>query len=211
LFLLVAQIEWIFIVPLMGSQMNKGETLSTSSTLTCHNVLQKDSIEPKYDDFGLSHRRMRKKVTTSLAFCNFLPWALSCYLRRNLLTMALTTSWGLVTWPLLKKLHNILQPPIKFGYLDTKYHGLLFLNWATHLSLHTQCHWGVYLHSPMYCQWSLKQCYTNSKFAQETTQIIIWNIKKTIQNLNEISKNSKLFLPWALSCSLQNLKYKNDI
>jgi hypothetical protein len=135
LFLLVAQIEWIFIVPLIGLQMNKGDTWSTSSVLTCQKVLWRGLREPKCDDSGLWNIRSCKNTTTFLAFYNFLHWAISCYLWRNCLITTPTPSLGPFPWLLQKKLHNILQPPIIFGYQDTKHHGLLLLNWDAHPSL----------------------------------------------------------------------------
>jgi hypothetical protein len=67
------------------------------------------------------------------------------------LRTSLAPSWGPLPWLLPKKTHNILQPPIRFGYLETKYHGLLLLNWVAHPTLHTQCHSCVYPCSTIYC------------------------------------------------------------
>ncbi len=121
--------------------MNRSDSLSTSLALHA-NVMWKGFIEQEYDDLGHSNKHLHKNATTSSTFCNILPWALSFFLQKNLLTTTLAPSWGPLPWLSQKKFHNILQPPIKFGYLDTKYHGLLLFNWAAHPLFHTQCHCG---------------------------------------------------------------------
>jgi hypothetical protein len=49
---------------------------------------------------------------------------------------------GVPTWK-SQDFQIVLQPLVKLGYLETKYHGLLLLNYDTQPSLHTQCHCGA--------------------------------------------------------------------
>jgi len=64
---------------------------------------------------GLVDRYVCKNITTSLMFCNLAPWALNCFLQRNLFITTPTPSWGPFPWPILKKLQHILQPPVIFN------------------------------------------------------------------------------------------------
>jgi len=73
------------------------------------------------------------------------PCAFDCSLRKNLLTIALAPSWEPLLCALPKKDHNILQPLVIEGYLETKYHGLLLLNCAAYPSLHTKVAFWDYL------------------------------------------------------------------
>jgi hypothetical protein len=49
---------------------------------------------------------------------------------------------GLLTMTTTKEVPNHFVGTIKLGYLETKYHGLLLLNYDAQPSLHTQCHCG---------------------------------------------------------------------
>jgi hypothetical protein len=115
-FVSIEEIKWIFIVPLIGSQSYKGDTLSTSSTWKCKKNLISGFHKPEYDDLGLFDKHAHKNATTSLAFCNFTTLGLSCYLPRNLLMTTLAPSWGPFPWPLLKKINTSCNP---WSCLDT--------------------------------------------------------------------------------------------
>jgi len=118
--LLVAHIECIFIVLLIWPQLKELKLCGTSSLFTSQKTHCKGLRTPVYDTSSLFDKNLHRKSTTSSAFWSFAPWASSYSFRKNLLIVVPTPSCKSLPCPLPKKLHNILHPQVKLGYLLTK-------------------------------------------------------------------------------------------
>ncbi len=127
--LLVAQMWRIFLVLSIVSHANE------MNNDQHHQIWHAKTLyEGVFFPLSFEHldRLERRKLTTSLAFYSFLPWALNCSRQMKHLMTAPAPSWGPLPCPLPKKLHVILHPFIMFEYCETKYQGFEYLNWLAH-------------------------------------------------------------------------------